>query len=160
MSDVNPIPAGYNTITASLVVKDTATALEYYKKAFGATLRSKMDNPMGGPPMHVEMQIGNSIFMMGIEMPQMEYFKSPESVGGTAIGLHLYVEDVDAAFNRVKEAGVQKVMMEPEETFWGDRYCQVIDPFGHVWSIASRVKNMTEEEMMDAFKQWMKSMQQ
>ena len=143
---VKPIPDGYATVTAHLVVRNAGQAIEYYKKAFGAVERSKDYYPDGKSVMHGEVTIGNSIVMLTDEMPQMRDWLSPAFLNGTTVGLHIYTEDVDAMYRRAVEAG-GKPTMPPMDAFWGDRYGRVTDPFGHVWSIATRTRNMTPEQI-------------
>ena len=139
-----PIPPGYHSITPYFTVKDAAKAIDFYKRAFGAEEMIRMPGP-GGGVMHAEIRIGDSIVMLGDESP-MAGCKSPQSLGGTSMGLHLYVKDVDSAFNKAVAAGA-KVTMPPTDMFWGDRYGKLTDPFGHEWSIATHTKDLTPEEI-------------
>ena len=141
---VNPIPAGFHTITPSLVVRDAAKAVEFYQKALGAKVRGVHYTP-DGKVMHAEVKIGDSIFFFNDEFPDMKAF-SPLALGGSAVTLHIYCKEVDAAFERAVGAGA-KVLMPVMDTFWGDRYGQLEDPFGHRWSIASRKENLSQKEM-------------
>lgn len=138
-----PIPDGYGTVTPHLVVREAAKALEFYQKAFGAQERCRMPGP-GGKLMHAEFQIGNSIIMMVDEMP--EFNKSPQALGGSPVTIHLYVEDVDVLFDRAVKAGATATM-PVSDTFWGDRYGRLSDPFGHQWSIATHKQDLTPEEI-------------
>jgi PhnB protein len=149
MSKVKPIPDGYSTVTPHLVCKGAAAAIEFYKKAFGAEELRR--SPMPGTPllMHAELKIGNSRVMLADEFPgQGEDCggKSPQTLGGTAVTLHLYVEDTDAMFARAVKAGATATM-PPWDAFWGDRYCQVKDPFGHSWAIATHNRDLTPDQM-------------
>jgi uncharacterized glyoxalase superfamily protein PhnB len=139
-----PIPEGYHSVTPHLIVKGAAEALEFYKKAFGAEVRGVHQGP-GNSIMHAEIKIGNSVLMLNDEFPDFGSL-GPKSVGGTSAVMHVYTEDADALFNRVVEAGA-KVIMPIMDMFWGDRYGQVEDPFGHRWSIATHKEDLTEEEM-------------
>jgi PhnB protein len=139
-----PTPSGYHTITPYLSVKDAAKAIEFYKRAFGAEETVRMPGPDGGV-MHAEIRIGDSIIMLGDESP-MGGCKSPQSLGGTTMGLHIYVKDVDAAFKKAVAAGA-KVSMPLMDMFWGDRYGKLTDPFGHEWSIATHTKDLTPDEI-------------
>jgi len=141
---VKPIPEGYHAITPHLIVRDAARAIEFYKQAFGAKDRGVMKGP-DGKVMHAELQIGDSIFMLADEMPEFGS-RSPLSIGGSSTGLHIYTENADAAFERAVKAGAQ-VEMPVMEQFWGDRYGKLKDPFGHSWSIATHVKDLSVEEM-------------
>lgn len=151
------IPAGYHSITPALVVRDVAKAIDFYKAAFGAEELGRMAGP-DGSIMHAEIRIGDSIMMMGEENPAWGT-KSPLSLGGVSGSLHIYVGDADAAFARAVKAGA-KVTAPLEDAFWGDRYGKVADPFGHEWGIATRVKEMTPEEMQKAGIEWMQKMAQ
>ena len=146
------IPAGYHSVTPSLIVRDAAKAIAFYQAAFGAEELGRMAGP-GGAIMHAEIRIGDSIVMLGEE--NMEWgTKSPLSTNGNPGSLHLYVPDADAAFARAVEAGAT-VRYPLEDAFWGDRYGKVTDPFGHEWGIATRVKEMTPQEMERAGAEWM-----
>lgn len=141
---VKPVPDGYHTITPALTVRNATKAIEFYKAAFGAIDRGVMHGP-GGEVMHAELLIGDSIIMLSDEFPQMGVL-SPESVGGSSTQLHIYLDGVDAAFDRAVKAGAT-VLMPVMDQFWGDRYGQLKDPFGHKWSIATHTKDMTDDEM-------------
>jgi len=146
------VPEGFYTATPYLVIKGVANAIDFYKKAFGAKERSRMPGP-GGLLMHAEIQIGNSIVMMCDEMPQMQRWVSPESLNGTTAAVHLYVDDVDATFERAVAAGA-KPSMPPMDMFWGDRFGKLTDPFGHEWTMATHKLDLTPEEVRqqsDAF---------
>jgi len=153
---VKPIPEGYHTLTPFLTVRDAARAIEFYKQAFGATERGVAKGP-DGKVMHAEIKIGDSIIMMSDEFPEFGSL-SPESVGNTSMGLHIYVEDVDTAFDRAVKAGAN-VEMPVMDQFWGDRYGRLKDPFGHKWSIATHKKDMSGDEMKRAMDEAMASMQ-
>jgi PhnB protein len=141
---VKPIPEGYHSLTPFLSVRDAARAIEFYKEAFGAVERGVMKAP-DGKIMHAELIIGNSIFMLADEFPEFGSL-SPESIGGSPMGLHIYLDGVDAAFDRAVKAGAQ-VEMPVMDQFWGDRYGRLKDPFGHKWSIGTHVKDLSEDEM-------------
>jgi PhnB protein len=140
-----PIPEGFHTITPHLVIRGAAQAIDFYKKAFGAVERVRMPMPDGKTLMHAELQIGNSRVFLAEEFPDMGS-RSPASLGGSPLSLHLYVEDVDSAFNRAVSAG-GKPKMPPADMFWGDRYCKVTDPFGHEWSLATHKEDVPAAEM-------------
>ncbi len=139
-----PIPEGFHTVTPYLVVHDAAKAIDFYKQAFDATVKVRMDGPPGKIG-HAELQIGDSVIMLADEMPQMET-KAPQSLGGTTTGIFLYVKDVDAAFGKAVGAGA-KVTMPVADMFWGDRYGKLMDPFGHSWSMATHKEDVAPEEM-------------
>lgn len=144
---VKPIPDGFRTCTPYMVVKGAAQAIEFYKKAFDAKELMRMPGP-GGAVMHAEIQIGNSVLMMCDEMDCGGGVKtrSPLDLGGTPMSIHLYVEKCDAAFDKAVKAGC-KVQMPMTDMFWGDRFGKVVDPFGHEWSIATHMEDLTPEEI-------------
>jgi PhnB protein len=141
---VKPIPDGYHTLTPYLTVRDAVRAIEFYKQAFGAQERGVMKGP-DGKVMHAELMIGDSIIMLGDEMPEYGAL-SPQSSGGAGMGLHIYIDGVDAAFDRAVKAGA-RVDMPVSDQFWGDRYGKLTDPFGHKWSIATHTKDLSVDEM-------------
>jgi PhnB protein len=141
---VKAIPEGYHTVTPYLVVHDAAKAIDFYKRAFDATEVFRMDGPPGKIG-HAELKIGDSMIMLGDEMPGSSA-RSPKSLGGTATGIFLYVKDVDSAFNKAVTAGA-KVEMPLADQFWGDRYGKLSDPFGHSWSMATHKEDVAPEEM-------------
>jgi PhnB protein len=143
-----PIPENYHALTPSLVVDNAAQAIEFYKRAFGAKERGRM--PMPGPGdkiAHAELEIGDSVLMLADPMPQSSV-KPPTELGGTAVGLFLYVEDVDEVVQQAIDAGAT-VTMPVEDQFWGDRFGVVADPFGHQWQIATHVEDLTPEEITE-----------
>jgi len=148
----NHVPAGYHSVTPALIVRDAAAAIDFYKKAFGAEEIDRMTGP-GGVIMHAELRIGDSRIMLG-EENEAWGTRSPLSLNGTASSLHLYVPDADAAVARAVEAGAT-IAQPLEDAFWGDRYGKVTDPFGHGWGIATRVKELSAEEMQKAGDEWM-----
>jgi PhnB protein len=150
-----PIPDGYHTLTPYLTVRDAARAIEFYKQAFGAVERGVMKGP-DGKVMHAELKIGDSIIMMADEYPEMGVV-SPQTVGGSSTGLHIYVENVDASFDRAVKAGAH-VEMPVANMFWGDRYGKLKDPFGHKWSIATHTADLSMEEMDKAMTEAMAQM--
>jgi PhnB protein len=140
-----PIPEGFHTVTPSIVVSDSAKAIAFYKKAFGAEERGVHKTP-DGKIMHAEIRIGDSVVMLNDEFPGMGPGpRSPDTLKGTTAVLHIYTPDVDAAFKRAVDAGAG-VIMPVADMFWGDRYAQVTDPFGHRWSIATRKEDVSAEE--------------
>lgn len=152
---VKPIPEGYHTITPYMTVRDAERAIEFYKQAFGATDRGTMKGP-DGKVMHAELLIGDSIVMLADEFPQYGS-TAPPANGGAGSGLHIYSEDVDAAFDRAIKAGAI-VEMPVSDMFWGDRYGKLLDPFGHKWSIATHKRDMTMKEMEEAQQEFMSQM--
>lgn len=153
-----PIPDGYSTITASLIVKDAINAIEFYKKAFGAQELYRFLGPDGKTIMHTELKIGNSRIMLSEEAPQMNC-RSPQSLGGTGIHIYMYVDDADTTFNKAVAVGA-KPTMPIADMFWGDRFGTIEDPFGHVWGIATHKKDMSTEEINKAGQEFFKHMQQ
>lgn len=151
-----PIPDGFSTVTISLIVKGAANAIEFYKKAFGAQELFRFPGPDGNSIMHAEIKIGNSIVMLSDEMPQMNCL-SPQSLGGTGMAIYMYVEDADAIFNQAVAAGA-KPIMPVMDAFWGDRFGNVQDPFGHIWGIATHKKDMSAEELQKAGQEAFKNM--
>ena len=141
---IKPIPDGFHTLTPHIVVSDGAAAMEFYKKAFGAQEMSRLLTPDGKQVMHAQLKIGASMLMLGSDMPPN--YLSPKSRGGTSVLLHLYLTDADTAFDRAVQAGCS-IRMPMSDTFWGDRYGVVEDPFGHQWSIATHVKDLTPEQI-------------
>ncbi|HXN19529.1 MAG TPA: VOC family protein [Candidatus Binatus sp.] len=146
---VKPIPEGYHSVTPHLVCRDAWKALDFYKNALGAEIRNVSKDDRGNV-MHAELKIGDSIVMLSDEFPAFHSL-SPLAFGGTAVSLHLYTEDADAVFSKAVQAGA-KVTMPIMDAFWGDRYGQVIDPYGHQWAIATRKRVPTQEEMRAAIK--------
>jgi PhnB protein len=144
MNPVKPIPEGYHSATPYLIVKDAARAIEFYKRAFGATELLRMAAP-GGKIGHAEIKIGDSPIMLADEVPDMGAL-SPESLGGTPVSILLYVEDVDAVFNQAIAAGA-KVQRPVKDQFYGDRTGGVTDPFGHIWYVATHKEDVSPEEM-------------
>jgi PhnB protein len=152
---VKPIPEGYHSVTPYLAVDDAAEAIEYYKKAFGAKERGRMDAPEGKIG-HAELEIGDSIVMLSDPFPQMTT-RTPKELGGTSASVFMYVEDVDAVVKQAVDAGAT-ITMEIADQFWGDRYGSVTDPFGHLWSIATHVEDVSPEEMAERAKAAMAAM--
>lgn len=147
----NPVPEGYHTATPALTVDRGVEALDFYVKAFSAKKRPGV-SVNDGKLMHAEFQIGDSVFMLSDEVPNMGN-RSPKSLGGTTIGVWLYVADVDAMFHQAVAAGATAVM-PPTDMFWGDRFGQVRDPFGHVWSIATHREDLSPAEMEERAKEF------
>jgi PhnB protein len=144
MPDVNPIPEGYPRVTPYLIVDGGAAAIDFYSKVLGATERMRMPGP-GGKIGHAELEVGDSILMLADEHPEMDAI-GPKTVGGTPVTIHVYVEDVDNVFKRAIAAGA-KELRGVEDQFYGDRSGQFEDPFGHKWSVATHVEEVSEDEM-------------
>lgn len=144
MPEVQPIPPGFHTLTPHLTVRDADKALEFYKNALGAEVLNVARTP-DGKVMHAMLRIGDSPLMLNDEFPEMGGL-SPLSTGGSGVTIHIYTENVDQAFHRAVSAGA-KVKMPLMDQFWGDRYGIVTDPFGHSWSLATHIKDMSPEEM-------------
>ncbi len=143
-SRAKPIPEGYHTATPYLIVRDAARAIEFYKKAFGATELMRMADP-SGKVRHAEIKIGNSPIMIADEFPEIGA-RSPQSLGGSPVSILLYVEDVDALFSQAIAAGA-KVQRPVKDQFYGERSGGLADPFGHVWYIATHKEDVSPEEM-------------
>ena len=152
---IQAIPKGYHTITPYMTVRDAARAIEFYKQAFGAKERGVMKGPEG-KVMHAELVIGDSIIMLADEFPEFGSL-SPQSTGGSGTGLHIYIEDVDSAFDRAVKAGAT-VEMPVADMFWGDRYGKLRDPFGHKWSIGTHKADLSMEEMKKGMEETMAKM--
>ncbi len=152
----NPIPSGYHTATPYIVVNDGNRALEFYKKAFGATEINRMGAP-GGRIGHAEFKIGDSIIMLSDEMPGQT--RSPQSLGGSPVSIFLYVENVDSVFNQAVSAGA-KADMPPQDMFWGDRFGKLTDPFGHSWAVATHIEDIAPQEMEKRAREAMQKMSQ
>jgi PhnB protein len=141
---VKPIPDDYPVLSPYLCVKDAAAAIAFYKKALGATERMRIGAP-GGKIGHAELTIGKALIMLADEYPDME-FRSPDSIGGSPVTMHLYVEDVDECCRRAVAAGA--TLTKPvQDQFYGDRSGQFRDPFGHVWSIATHKEDVSLQEI-------------
>lgn len=137
-------PEGYTTITPYLIVDGASVAIEFYKRIFGATERMRMDGP-DGKVMHAEIVIGTSVVMVADEFPEMNAL-GPLSVGGSPVFFQMYVENVDEVFRRAVEAGAAEER-PVQDQFYGDRSGTLRDPFGHCWSIATHVEDVSPEEM-------------
>jgi PhnB protein len=156
MSKVKAVPDGFHTLTPHLTVRNAKEALDFYKKAFGAEIGQVAYMP-DGKIMHASLRIGDSQLMLNEEMPEYGVL-SPLSAGGNSpVTIHIYTENVDQAFNRAVSAGGQ-VKMPLMDQFWGDRYGVITDPYGHKWSIAAHVKDMSPEEMEQGMKEAMAKM--
>lgn len=150
---VKPIPEGYHSVTPYLIVKGAADALAFYKKAFGATELMRMAGPHGRV-MHAEIRVGDSPIMLADEFPERG-IKGPLSLGGSAVGILLYVEDVDTLFKQAVAAG-GKVVQPVTDQFYGDRSGTLTDPFGHNWTVATHTREVSPDEMRKAAEAAMK----
>ena len=149
---VKPIPEGYHSVTPYLGINKAAEAIEFYKKAFGATQVMRLDMP-DGKVGHAELRIGDSAIMLGTPCDETA-LRNPDA--HPSVGLHLYVNDVDAQFKQAVDAGASAVS-EPQDQFYGDRSASVTDPFGHLWFLATHKEDLTEKQIrqraMEMFKQ-------
>ncbi|MEO8436129.1 MAG: VOC family protein [Pyrinomonadaceae bacterium] len=143
MANVKSIPDGYHSVTPYLIIQGAADAIEFYKKAFGATELFRMEHQ--GKIGHAEIKIGDSPIMLADEHPEMGHV-GPKTLGGSPVGLMIYVDDVDTIFSQAIESGAAQV--KPlEDQFYGDRSGTLKDPFGHVWTVATHKEDVTPEEM-------------
>ncbi len=143
LTKTKPIPDGYQTITPYLIVNGAADAIDFYKRIFGATERMRMSAPQDRVG-HAELLIGVSLIMLADEFPEMDA-RGPKTIGGSPVMLHLYVEDVDAVVASAVAAGA-KLSQAVETKFYGDRSGSLVDPWGHVWHIATHVEDVSQEE--------------
>jgi uncharacterized glyoxalase superfamily protein PhnB len=144
---VQPIPEGFHSLTPHLVVKGADEALDFYVNAFGGVVETVLRSP-DGQVMHAAMRIGDSELLLNDEFPQWGVV-GPETLEGTPVTIHLYCADVNAAWERARKAGC-RIGMELQNTFWGDRYGMLLDPFGHHWALAQRIENLTQEQISEA----------
>lgn len=144
MSQVKPIPEGMHSVTPHLVCAGAAEAIEFYKRAFGAEEAARLMAP-DGKLMHANIRIGDSAVMLVDEFPDMGCL-GPNALNGSPVTIHLYVNDVDRSFERAVAAGAT-VVMPLQDMFWGDRYGIVKDPFGHQWSMATHIRDLTPAEI-------------
>lgn len=147
----NPIPSGCEGMIPHLVLSDASAAMEFYKKAFGAEEIMRMPAPDGKKLWHAEMRIGNRLFYLADDFPEMcgGQERSPKALGASSVTLHMYVENVDKMIQQAADAGAT-VTMPPMDMFWGDRYGNLVDPFGHSWGFATHIKDVSQEEMAAA----------
>jgi uncharacterized glyoxalase superfamily protein PhnB len=150
MQKVKPVPDGMHTVTPHLICAGAADAIEFYRKAFNAVEEGRLPGPQGRL-MHAMIRIEGSAVMLVDEMPERGAF-GPKSLKGSPVTIHLYVADVDAFVARAVGAGA-KITMPLDDMFWGDRYCKLEDPFGHHWSVATHVRDVSIEEMQQAMQQ-------
>ena len=143
-----PIPDGFHAITPHLNIRNAAAAIDFYKDVFGAKEVSRMPGPNGKGIMHAELRIGDSVLMLCDEYPEFNC-KSPQQLNGTSVTIHLYVPNVDDVFRKALSAGAQ-TLLPVQDMFWGDRYGKLQDPFGHEWSIATHLRDLTPDEVSRA----------
>jgi PhnB protein len=146
-NQVKPIPDGMHTVTPHLICAGAADAIEFYKKAFNAVEMGRLAGPQG-KLLHGAIRIGDSTVMLVDEFPEWGSL-GPKSLKGSPVAMHVYVEDVDAFVARATAAGA-KITMPLQDMFWGDRYCKLEDPFGHQWSVATHVRDVSRDEMQQA----------
>ncbi|WP_250464535.1 VOC family protein [Caballeronia sp. GAFFF2] len=144
---VNPIPPGMRSLTPHLTCAGAAEAIDFYMRAFNAVELGRLPGP-DGKLMHAMVKIGDSVLMLVDENPTFGML-GPKAIKGSPVTIHLYVEDVDATFTQAIDAGAE-VTMPVAEMFWGDRYGRLVDPFGHQWSLASHVRDVSPEDMQKA----------
>ena len=149
---VSPVPEDFHTLTPHLTVRGVERAVDFYRRAFGAEELYRNLLPDGETVVHAELLVGDSRFFVRDEFPDRGVL-SPLSLGGSPITLHLYVRNATAAFERAVRAGAE-VLMPLIDTFWGDRYGMVRDPFGHTWSIASRIEDLSPAEIQERARAW------
>ncbi len=149
-----PIPAGHGNLIPHLVCSPCSEAIEFYKKAFGAEEAHRMSAPDGRRIMHAALRIGSSILFLVDDFPEFCGGKSetPKALGGSPVTIHHYVENCDAAIKRAQDAGAT-VVMPATDMFWGDRYGMVTDPYGHKWSFATHIKDLTPTEVQAGMKE-------
>ena len=147
------IPDGYDALIPSAIVRDAAKAIEFYKDVFGATELMRMPYPDSSKIAHAEIKIRNHVMMLSDENPQMGAFAPQPGTTPPPAGVMIYVQDVDAVFNKALAKGA-KSMMSPKEMFLGDRYGKFVDPFGHLWGVATHKKDLSQEEMAQGAAQW------
>jgi PhnB protein len=150
-----PVPEGYHTITPYLAVDSATEAIDFYQRAFGAKERIRTDGPQGSI-MHAELEIGDSLIMLSDPFPQAST-KPPRELGGTSVSIFAYVEDIDSVYKQAIDAGASS-LMEPDDMFWGDRFGSVQDPFGHSWTIATHVEDVSPQEMEKRSEEFMSQM--
>jgi PhnB protein len=150
------IPDGYDALIPSFIVRDAAKAIEFYKDVFGATELMRMPYPDGSKIVHAELKIRDHVMMLGDENPQMGAVAPQPNSPPPPTSVMLYVDDVDKTFNQAVAKGA-KSMMPPMDMFWGDRYGKFVDPFGHLWGVATHKKDVSAEEMTKGAQEWGKN---
>jgi PhnB protein len=150
-----PIPEGYHSVSPALAIDGAAEAIDFYKRAFDAKERTRMLGPDGNIA-HAALEIGDSVVMLSDPFAQSTV-RPPTELGGTSVGIFVYVDDVDAVFERAVDAGATPTM-PVDDMFWGDRFGTLTDPFGHTWSLATHVEDVAPEEMEERARQAMGAM--
>jgi uncharacterized glyoxalase superfamily protein PhnB len=153
---VKVVPEGCHTVTPTLTIRGAARAIDFYKQAFGAEEVARFSGLDGKSVMHAAIRIGDSLIYLADEFPQYGS-RSPQTIGGTASGIHLYVADVDATVKQAVAAGAQ-LTMPPADMFWGDRFAKLTDPFGHDWAVATHKEDVPLDEMERRSKEFQKQM--
>lgn len=148
MSEVQPIPSGYHTLTPTIFVRGAAAAIDFYKQALGAEEVSRHTTPDGSKVLHGELRVGDSVLFICDEFPEMGAI-SPQTLNGSSVSFYLYVANSDESFNRAVSAGAT-VMRPVEDTFWGDRVGAISDPYGYNWNFSTHVRDVSPEEMAEA----------
>lgn len=153
-SELKAVPVGFHTITPHLIIKNAADAIKFYTNAFGAKELDRHYGPDGSSVIHAVLKLGDSIVMLAEEFPDMatpSKCASPKTIGGNSVMMHIYVEDADIVFAKAISEGATGIfpMMD---AFWGDRYGQVMDPYGHIWEIATHKKDLSPEEISNGAK--------
>ena len=144
---VNPIPRGFRTVTPQLVVRNAAAAIEFYKNVFGATVEVCQYAVDGVTVAHAELKVGNSMVMLCDELTQWDSL-GPSGLSGSPVHLHVYMKDIDVVWQKAFENGAIEVM-PLQNTYWGDRFGRLVDPFGHQWSLAQRIEQLTANEIAE-----------
>jgi PhnB protein len=147
-----PIPDGYDALIPSVIVRDANKAIEFYKEVFGADELMRMNYPNSPKIAHAELKIRNHVLMLGDENPQMGAV-APQTGAPPSSSVMLYVSDTDAIFNKAVSKGA-KAMMPPMDMFWGDRYAKFVDPFGHLWGIATHKRDVSPDDMAKGAAEW------
>jgi len=147
------IPDGYDALIPSLIVRDAAKAIDFYKEVLGATEMMRMNYPQSNKIAHAEIKIRDHMLMLGDENPQMGAVAPQPSGGPSSASVMVYVSDVDATFNKALAKGARS-MMPPMDMFWGDRYGKFVDPFGHLWGVATHKKDVSPDEMAKGAAEW------
>ena len=150
MADVDPIPQDRPYVVPYLSVRGASEAIAFYGRAFGATEKNRMESP-DGRILHAEIEIGGHLVFLADDFPEMNEGKesSPAGLGGTTVTMHRYVEDCDAAIASAVDAGAE-VVFPATDMFWGDRFGKIRDPYGHEWSLATHVRDVSADEMAEA----------
>lgn len=139
------VPEGYSAVSPYLSIDGAADAIEFYQRAFGASVTFRLDMP-NGQVAHAELRIGEANIMLADGCDEWPQFRTPEALGGSPVGIHLYVADVDQCFDQAIAAGATQIK-PPQDQFYGDRNGTLVDPFGHLWFLSSRIEDLSHEEI-------------